>query len=76
MTGTRYGIDAMKLEIETPWYPWMNSEIDLGGFSVVYKGGLTFATVRGAGHMVPSYQPSRALTMINFFLAGKPLPYK
>ena len=40
----------------------------------MYKGDLTLATVRGAGHEVPSYQPIGALAMIKFFLEGKPLP--
>ncbi|GLJ45176.1 hypothetical protein SUGI_0950890, partial [Cryptomeria japonica] len=73
VTGTRYSINALNLPIETKWYPWMNGDIDVGGYSVIYKG-LIFATVRGAGHQVPSYQPSRALTMTKFFLASQPLP--
>jgi len=36
---------------------------------VGYKG-LTFVTVRGAGHLVPSWQPERALTLISSFLYG------
>ncbi|XP_057843141.2 serine carboxypeptidase-like 26 [Cryptomeria japonica] len=73
VTGTRYSINALKLPIEKEWYPWMNGDIEVGGYSVIYKG-LIFATVRGAGHEVPSYQPSRALTMTKYFLANKPLP--
>lgn len=46
----------------------------VGGFAEVYKGGLTLATVREAGHQVPSYQPARALTLIKYFLDGTPLP--
>ena len=46
----------------------------VGGYNMVYKGDITFATVRGAGHEVPSYQPKRALAMIKLFLEGKPLP--
>lgn len=42
----------------------------VGGYVVGYKG-LTFVTVRGAGHMVPSFQPERALTMITSFLQGQ-----
>lgn len=48
----------------------------VGGFAEVYKGGLTFATVREAGHQVPSYQPARALSLIKHFLDGTPLPGK
>ncbi|KAK9096879.1 hypothetical protein Sjap_022376 [Stephania japonica] len=42
----------------------------VGGYAVGYKN-LTFVTVRGAGHLVPSYQPERALTLITSFLQGK-----
>jgi serine carboxypeptidase-like clade 2 len=47
--------------------------VQVGGYTVIYKG-LTFATVRGAGHEVPEFQPSRALTLFKSFLEGKPLP--
>lgn len=43
--------------------------LQVGGYVVKYKG-VTFVTVRGAGHMVPSYQPERALTMIQSFFQG------
>lgn len=46
------------------WWLWQ-----VGGYVVEYKG-VVFATVRGAGHLVPSYQPGRALTMIASFLQG------
>ena len=42
----------------------------VGGYVVEYKG-LTLTTVRGVGHLVPSYQPERALTMISSFLKGE-----
>ncbi|GJN41069.1 hypothetical protein PR202_gn00394 [Eleusine coracana subsp. coracana] len=42
----------------------------VGGYVVGYDG-LVFATVRGAGHMVPTYQPQRALTLFSSFLQGK-----
>ncbi|KAF9622669.1 hypothetical protein IFM89_032590 [Coptis chinensis] len=69
VTSSRYSIDTFKLPIETEWRPWYTNE-EVGGYVVEYKG-LIFATVRGAGHLVPSYQPERALTMISSFLQGK-----
>ncbi|XP_038702804.1 serine carboxypeptidase 1-like isoform X1 [Tripterygium wilfordii] len=68
-TSSRYAINALKLPIMTAWRPW-NSGGEVGGYVVEYKG-LTFATVRGSGHTVPSYQPERALIMISSFLQGK-----
>ncbi|CAK9170524.1 unnamed protein product [Ilex paraguariensis] len=73
VTSTKYSINYMKLPVKTPWHPWLlNGEV--GGYTQVYEGDLTFATVRGAGHQVPSYQPARALSLILHFLAGTPLP--
>ncbi|KAL4203586.1 hypothetical protein AMTRI_Chr01g104670 [Amborella trichopoda] len=73
VTGTRYSLNMLNLSVKTPWYPWYTRK-EVGGYSVIYNGGLTFATVRGAGHEVPSYQPARSLTLVNAFLKGKPLP--
>ena len=47
--------------------------LQVGGYTVIYKG-LTFATVRGAGHEVPEFQPSLVLTVFKSFLARKSLP--
>ncbi|KAL5148485.1 Serine carboxypeptidase II-3 [Glycine soja] len=49
------------------WHRLMGKKV--GGYVVKYKG-VTFVTVRGAGHLVPSWQPSRALTLIFSFLYG------
>ncbi|XP_010261659.2 PREDICTED: serine carboxypeptidase II-3-like [Nelumbo nucifera] len=73
VTSTRYSLNTLQLAESIPWYPWFANR-EVGGYSVVYQGGLTFATVRGAGHEVPKHQPSRSLTLVNYFLAGQPLP--
>ncbi|CAL0304360.1 unnamed protein product [Lupinus luteus] len=73
VTSTKYSIDRLKLPIQTGWHPWF-AYGEVGGYTEVYKGNLTFATVRGAGHQVPSYQPARALSLIKHFLKGTPLP--
>jgi len=74
VTSTKYSLNKMSLPVETAWYPWFIDR-EVGGYAQKYKGDLTFATVRGAGHQVPSYQPLRALSLISHFLSGKPLPY-
>ncbi|KAJ6813972.1 serine carboxypeptidase-like 40 [Iris pallida] len=69
ITSTRYSIKMLGLPVKNSWRPWyINSEV--GGYVEEYDG-LTLATIRGAGHEVPSYQPERALTMISSFLEGK-----
>ncbi|XP_042423173.1 serine carboxypeptidase II-3-like [Zingiber officinale] len=73
VTSTRYSLNKLKLKVKVPWRAWMlNNEV--GGYTVVYDHNLTFTTVRGAGHSVPSYQPARALEMIKSFLQGLHLP--
>ncbi|XP_057426724.1 serine carboxypeptidase 1-like [Lotus japonicus] len=73
ITSSKYSLNSLKLHVDTRWRPWGSSD-EVGGYVVGYKG-LTLITVRGAGHMVPSSQPKRALTMITSFLRGE-LPPK
>ncbi|CAN4107677.1 unnamed protein product [Withania somnifera] len=68
VTTSRYAIDKIKTPVKTPWYPWF-FQGEVGGYAVEYQN-LTFVTVRGAGHFVPSYQPGRALTMFSSFING------
>jgi serine carboxypeptidase-like clade 2 len=73
VTGTRLTIGQLNLPITIPWYPWYSNNQTVGGWTEVYKG-LTFATVRGAGHEVPLFQPQRALKLFRSFLLGHSLP--
>lgn len=50
------------------WAPWTDSTTQVGGYVVRYGPQFTFATVRGAGHMVPATQPLRALDMFSRYL--------
>ncbi|XP_047960110.1 serine carboxypeptidase-like 25 isoform X1 [Salvia hispanica] len=72
VTATRYSLAQLKLDTKIPWYPWYVKK-QVGGWTEVYKG-LTFATVRGAGHEVPMFKPRAALQLFGSFLQGKPLP--
>ncbi|XP_061356961.1 serine carboxypeptidase 1-like [Gastrolobium bilobum] len=66
VTSSRYSINTLKLPIQVAWHPWYSGN-EVGGYVVKYKG-VTFVTVRGAGHTVPSWQPARALILILSFL--------
>ena len=49
--------------------------LQVGGYVQQYTGGLVLASVRGAGHQVPYFQPERALVLVSSFLKGKLPPY-
>ncbi|XP_031484692.1 serine carboxypeptidase-like 27 isoform X1 [Nymphaea colorata] len=72
VTATRYSIDALKLPTVTNWYPWYDNG-KVGGWSQVYKG-LTFVTIRGAGHEVPLHRPRQAYILFRSFLHNQPMP--
>ncbi|KAK6151567.1 hypothetical protein DH2020_014202 [Rehmannia glutinosa] len=72
VTATRFSLSHLNLKIKTPWYPWYSAG-QVGGWTEVYEG-LTFATVRGAGHEVPVFQPRRAFELFQTFLSGEKLP--
>ncbi|XP_073120271.1 serine carboxypeptidase 1-like [Henckelia pumila] len=69
VTATRYSMSRLASSVKTPWYSWYNQG-EVGGYVVEYEN-VTFVTVRGAGHFVPSYQPERALVLFSSFLEGK-----
>ncbi|KAH9299268.1 hypothetical protein KI387_030950 [Taxus chinensis] len=73
VTATRLSLAHLNLTVKTPWYPWYTNNQTVGGRTEVYEG-LTFTTVRGAGHEVPLHQPRRALILFKSFLAGRSLP--
>ncbi|KAJ0576002.1 putative carboxypeptidase D [Helianthus annuus] len=65
---TRYSIDALNLTTISPWRAWYEDG-QVGGWTQKYEG-LTFVTVRGAGHEVPLHKPKQALSILKSFLAG------
>jgi serine carboxypeptidase-like clade 2 len=42
--------------------------MQVGGFVQQYEGGFTLASVRAAGHTVPTFQPERAFVLFHAFL--------
>ncbi|PWZ57163.1 Serine carboxypeptidase-like 40 [Zea mays] len=70
---TQYVLDNLGLPVEASWRPW-RIDNEVAGYVIGYKG-LVFTTVRGAGHMVPYYQPRSALALFSSFLEGKLPPH-
>ncbi len=61
--GTIYWVDKYRKEysmnIKRSWRPWVSVNQNISGM-VWELDGMTFATVRGSGHMVPSDKPAEA----------------
>jgi carboxypeptidase C (cathepsin A) len=43
--------------------------VQVAGYAVEFKNGLTFATVKGAGHMIPQTHPQAALALLQQWMA-------
>jgi len=59
--------------IKTDWRPWTYNDQVAGYVTVYDQNDFTFATIKGAGHMVPQFKPPQALAMFQRFLNNQPL---
>ena len=71
-------IDALAAQqayaLAQPWRPWLLEQV-VAGYTTAYSAGkhnLTFLTIKQSGHMVPQYQPARALAFFERWLARAP----
>jgi len=72
--GTMEWIYGLGLEEVSAWSPWYYNDTVYGndqfaGFQVAWEEDLTFSTVHGAGHEVPTYKGEAALELFKRFLA-------
>ncbi|ONK78253.1 uncharacterized protein A4U43_C02F16250 [Asparagus officinalis] len=77
LTGSRTLVqrlaNELRLNTTVPYRVWFEGQ-QVGGWTQVYGGMLSFATIRGASHEAPFSQPARSLGLFRAFLTGKPLP--
>ncbi|CAG9322916.1 unnamed protein product [Blepharisma stoltei] len=66
--GTREWINSLNLDVKQSYASWYVDE-QVAGYYIEYEG-LTWVTVKGAGHMVPQWKRPQAWHMINSFLSG------
>jgi len=70
-TGTEAWTSSLNLPLVSYWRPWIvNNQV--AGYVTTYKQ-LTYATIKGSGHMVPQYKPQQALAFFTRFLNDQPL---
>ncbi|GMP21748.1 hypothetical protein CsSME_00000053 [Camellia sinensis var. sinensis] len=63
-------IRSLGYKITDEWRPWMTND-QVAGYTQGYDNGLTFLTIKGAGHTVPEYKPREALHFYSNWLEGK-----
>ena len=65
---------SLQYPIVSDYAPWEvvgdHGNLYIGGYRVRYAHGLTFATVRGAGHMVAETRPEPALALFERTVFG------
>lgn len=64
------GSQGLRLPVVEKWHAWFGPDRQHAGYVQVYEG-LTFKTVKGAGHMVPAVRPLHALNMFECYIFGK-----
>ncbi|KAI3516898.1 hypothetical protein L1887_16036 [Cichorium endivia] len=72
VTSTRLSLRKLGLKTIQDWSPWY-SNLQVGGWMITYDG-LSFVTIRGAGHQVPTFKPKESLQLLNHFLSNQKLP--
>ncbi|KAE8882399.1 hypothetical protein PF005_g7956 [Phytophthora fragariae] len=64
------GGQGLELRITEKWRAWFGPDKQLAGYLQKYDG-LTFKTVKGAGHMVPAVRPLHGLNLFECFVYGQ-----
>ncbi|GAM23893.1 hypothetical protein SAMD00019534_070680, partial [Acytostelium subglobosum LB1] len=81
--GTSQAVAQLGYPVSSAWRPWIlvddQKYQQVAGYVVSYSTAsvnsaatLSFATVKGAGHMVSSYKPAQALALFTRFVTGTP----
>ncbi|CAN6275814.1 unnamed protein product [Urochloa humidicola] len=71
--GTQAWIRYLNLTIVDDWRPWYVGVQKVAGFTRSYSSNLTFATVKGAGHIAPLYNPLECQIMFRRWISQNPL---
>jgi serine carboxypeptidase-like clade 2 len=67
--GTQRWISCLNRPIKKDWYNWISNK-QVAGSAIEYDG-ITFLTIKGAGHMVPSTNPQEAYDFFSRWLTNQ-----
>ncbi|XP_019152724.1 PREDICTED: serine carboxypeptidase-like 12 isoform X3 [Ipomoea nil] len=69
---TQAWIRSLNYSIIDEWRQW-NVEGQVAGYTRTYSNNMTFATVKGAGHIAPEFKPSQCQVMVERWFSSSPL---
>ncbi|XP_057976339.1 serine carboxypeptidase-like 7 [Malania oleifera] len=69
---TKSWVQSLNYSIIDDWRPWL-VDGQVAGYSRVYSNGLTFASVKGAGHTAPEDKPKECFAMYKRWISQEPL---
>ncbi|XP_047257661.1 putative serine carboxypeptidase-like 52 [Capsicum annuum] len=69
---TQFWIKSLNYSIIDDWRPWIVGG-QVAGYTRSYSNQMTYATVKGAGHIATDYKPKECFTMFERWLSYVPL---
>ncbi|XP_028789723.1 serine carboxypeptidase-like 11 [Neltuma alba] len=69
---TQAWIRNLNYTILDDWRPWL-VQGQVAGYTRTYSNQMTFATVKGAGHIAPEYKSEECFAMFSRWISDKPL---
>ncbi|KAK1269779.1 Serine carboxypeptidase-like 3 [Acorus gramineus] len=70
--GTQAWIKTLNFSIVDDWRPW-SVDGQVAGYTRSFANNLTFALVKGAGHIAPEHRPKESYNMFERWIFHKPL---
>ncbi|PWZ37204.1 Serine carboxypeptidase-like 2 [Zea mays] len=70
--GTQAWVRSLNFPVVDDWRAWHLGG-QSAGFTITYSNNMTFATIKGAGHTAPEYEPERCFAMFSRWILNRPL---
>ncbi|XP_047069451.1 serine carboxypeptidase-like 18 [Lolium rigidum] len=70
--GTQAWVRSLGFPIVDDWRAW-HLQGQSAGFTITYSNNMTFATIKGAGHTAPEFEPERCFAMFSRWILNQQL---